>query len=351
MNPAGTRIMIMVAATTTVSCQCDNKTWGFGGGGFTGHSQQLCRILPVPAPSSYLSFTSSPLPLVSPLTPSLQRVVTSQSMPCTTTPPQMKCSTLWGSLQDAQSRTLQLRLTPSAYLPLSFPLCTLCVININAHSLTKAFLAPSSLPACCPHLLLSTASRDFTINALYYDPATNEVLDFLGGRTVSNPAPHMHTVLLSFFTRTSHTHAHVHSLTHTSPAACRHLSRDLAGLPPLPASYAPPPTPPPPHTACRDFTINALYYDPATNEVLDFIGGVQDALSRTLRLTHDDPKRLAEDPLRVLRGVRFATTLGLKLAPGTALALRQHADMCSMNAGRWVGGERARVSTAAAAML
>lgn len=36
---------------------------------------------------------------------------------------------------------------------------------------------------------------------------------------------------------------------------------------------------------CRDFTVNALYYDPATNEVLDFVGGVADTQARTLRLT------------------------------------------------------------------
>lgn len=84
---------------------------------------------------------------------------------------------------------------------------------------------------------------------------------------------------------------------------------------------------------CRDFTLNALYYDPATNTVLDFVGGVGDAQARTLRLTQDDVKRLTDDPLRVLRGVRFATVLKLKLAPGTAHAMRQYAHMCSLNAG------------------
>lgn len=84
---------------------------------------------------------------------------------------------------------------------------------------------------------------------------------------------------------------------------------------------------------CRDFTLNALYYDPATNTVLDFVGGVADAQARTLRLTQDDVKRLTDDPLRVLRGVRFATVLKLKLALGTAHAMRQNAHMCSLNAG------------------
>lgn len=133
----------------------------------------------------------------------------------------------------------------------------------------------------------------------------------------------------------------------------------LLNVPPLPhrhiALLSPPPLRPPPAvvvvcccclcvcvcplltttptTVYRDFTVNALYYDPATNQVLDFVGGVEDALSRTLRLCHDDTRRLTEDPLRVLRGVRFATVLGLKLSPGTAGAMRQHAHMCSLNAG------------------
>lgn len=47
----------------------------------------------------------------------------------------------------------------------------------------------------------------------------------------------------------------------------------------------------------------------------------------------DDVRRLTEDPLRVLRGVRFAIVLGLKLAPGTAHAMRQYAHMCSLNTG------------------
>lgn len=110
----------------------------------------------------------------------------------------------------------------------------------------------------------------------------------------------------------------------------------------LPPSHSFLHTPPTYHitTVCRDFTVNALYYDPHTNEVLDFVGGVDDALSRTLRLTHDDTKRLTEDPLRVLRGVRFATVLGLKLAPGTALAMKRYAHMCSPSAGEREGGSR-----------
>jgi hypothetical protein len=83
----------------------------------------------------------------------------------------------------------------------------------------------------------------------------------------------------------------------------------------------------------RDFTLNALYFCPSSRQVLDFVGGVDDARTRTLRLTADSRARLTEDPLRIMRGVRFSAVLGLKLAPDTALALRSHAHLCSMAAG------------------
>ena len=64
----------------------------------------------------------------------------------------------------------------------------------------------------------------------------------------------------------------------------------------------------------RDFTMNALMLDPATQEVLDLVGGVADLRAGVLR--HSGPA-FAEDPLRVLRGVRFAARFGFRLAPET----------------------------------
>lgn len=83
----------------------------------------------------------------------------------------------------------------------------------------------------------------------------------------------------------------------------------------------------------RDFTINALYYDPSTNQVLDFVGGVPDAEAGVLRLTANSRARLAEDPLRALRCVRFAVVMGLKMMPETAQAVREAAHMCSVQQG------------------
>ena len=65
----------------------------------------------------------------------------------------------------------------------------------------------------------------------------------------------------------------------------------------------------------RDFTINAMAYDPLTAELLDFFGGRQDLERRTLRATSE---AFAEDPLRVLRGMQFACRFDLTLDPATA---------------------------------
>src|SRR5256714_14765472 len=61
----------------------------------------------------------------------------------------------------------------------------------------------------------------------------------------------------------------------------------------------------------RDFTVNALYYDPATEEVVDFHGGLAALKKRTLRVIGDAPTRYREDPIRMLRAVRLAAKLGL----------------------------------------
>src|SRR5207237_435803 len=65
----------------------------------------------------------------------------------------------------------------------------------------------------------------------------------------------------------------------------------------------------------RDFTINAMAWDPVSLEVLDFFNGREDVKSRTLRATSG---AFAEDPLRVLRGMQFACRFDLRLDPRTA---------------------------------
>jgi poly(A) polymerase len=67
----------------------------------------------------------------------------------------------------------------------------------------------------------------------------------------------------------------------------------------------------------RDFTINAMYYDPATQSVLDYHDGIADIRSKTLRVIGLPEARYREDPVRLLRVVRFAAKLGFDIAPET----------------------------------
>jgi poly(A) polymerase len=69
--------------------------------------------------------------------------------------------------------------------------------------------------------------------------------------------------------------------------------------------------------ARRDFTINAMYYDPATETVLDYHGGMADMDKKTLRMIGDPTKRYREDPIRMLRAIRFAAKTGFDLDAAT----------------------------------
>jgi poly(A) polymerase len=65
----------------------------------------------------------------------------------------------------------------------------------------------------------------------------------------------------------------------------------------------------------RDFTVNALYYNIADFSIWDYVGGVEDVRSRTLRLIGDPETRYREDPVRMLRAIRFAAKLDFTLSP------------------------------------
>jgi len=74
----------------------------------------------------------------------------------------------------------------------------------------------------------------------------------------------------------------------------------------------------------RDFTINGLFYDVQNEEVVDYVGGVPDVRRRTLRTIGDPSRRLREDPVRILRAVKFSTRLRLSLDPLLAAAMADH---------------------------
>ncbi len=75
----------------------------------------------------------------------------------------------------------------------------------------------------------------------------------------------------------------------------------------------------------RDFTVNALYYDPIEGRVLDFVEGAKDLASRTLRTVGNPVDRFREDRLRLLRAIRFAAQLDFRIEPKTWEAIRREA--------------------------
>lgn len=72
----------------------------------------------------------------------------------------------------------------------------------------------------------------------------------------------------------------------------------------------------------RDFTVNALFLDPTTHEIHDFVKGMSDLEDRVLRTIGDPEVRLAEDPVRILRAIKFSARLDLESTtpPGTPCA-------------------------------
>jgi poly(A) polymerase len=73
----------------------------------------------------------------------------------------------------------------------------------------------------------------------------------------------------------------------------------------------------------RDFTINGMMLDPATNELLDFVGGRDDLKARIIRAIGDPERRFTEDKLRMLRAVRFAARFNYQIDPATLAAIKK----------------------------
>ncbi|MHB8095073.1 MAG: CCA tRNA nucleotidyltransferase [Candidatus Aminicenantales bacterium] len=77
----------------------------------------------------------------------------------------------------------------------------------------------------------------------------------------------------------------------------------------------------------RDITINALYYNPVTRSVIDFVGGLEDLACRKVRIIGDASDRFIEDPVRVWRVLRHAARLGFAIEEATECAVRVHAPL------------------------
>jgi poly(A) polymerase len=76
----------------------------------------------------------------------------------------------------------------------------------------------------------------------------------------------------------------------------------------------------------RDFTVNGLFLDPARHCILDYVDGLADLEARVLRTIGDPLVRMQEDPVRILRAVKFATRLDFRIDDATWQAMRQHAQ-------------------------
>ncbi len=79
--------------------------------------------------------------------------------------------------------------------------------------------------------------------------------------------------------------------------------------------------------ARRDFTINAMYYDPRREIVVDYHGGIQDAKKKLLRMIGDPATRYREDPVRIIRVVRFAAKLGFEIEAKTRAPIKEMAAL------------------------
>ncbi len=77
----------------------------------------------------------------------------------------------------------------------------------------------------------------------------------------------------------------------------------------------------------RDFTCNALYFDPVSEEIWDYVGGVADVRAKRMRLIGDPVTRYREDPVRMLRAARLAAKLGLTLEKKTAAPIPELAPL------------------------
>jgi putative nucleotidyltransferase with HDIG domain len=95
----------------------------------------------------------------------------------------------------------------------------------------------------------------------------------------------------------------------------------------------------------RDFTINGLFYDPATDQVIDYVGGRADIERGIVRAIGDAQQRFEEDYLRLLRGVRFAARLSFSIESETYKALCQLAPRIAKTSAERVAEELTRMLT------
>src|SRR5205085_86618 len=93
----------------------------------------------------------------------------------------------------------------------------------------------------------------------------------------------------------------------------------------------------------RDFTINGMFYDPVADSVIDFVGGRADIDAKLVRAIGEPAQRFAEDRLRMLRAVRFATVLGYQIHSKTWKALLANAPSINQISAERIRDELVRI--------
>mgnify|MGYP001328614199 CR=1 FL=1 len=89
----------------------------------------------------------------------------------------------------------------------------------------------------------------------------------------------------------------------------------------------------------RDFTINGMFYDPLSDQVIDYVEGRADLKKRIVRTIGNPEERFGEDYLRMLRAVRFSTQLGFAIEPATYAAIGRNAAKITRISGERVAAE------------
>ncbi len=95
----------------------------------------------------------------------------------------------------------------------------------------------------------------------------------------------------------------------------------------------------------RDFTVNGLFYDPLTGDIIDFVGGRADIERKIVRCIGDAQQRFTEDKLRLLRCVRFASNLGYDIEPATFAAARELAGQINVVSAERIRDELIKILT------
>ena len=103
----------------------------------------------------------------------------------------------------------------------------------------------------------------------------------------------------------------------------------------------------PEQDACRrDFTVNGMFYDPRTETVVDYVNGQRDLQARVIRAIGNPLERFTEDKLRMLRAVRFASTLRFAMDEETLAAIQRMASQVSVVSAERIAAEMRLILTA-----